>query len=270
MPPAIFARDRRGTVGAVTSRLAQALVPGVRGTATAVAAGLLLGVAAGACKTGSSTPPCEEPPRVQLLIRTSDRANIGENGQSWPTLITVYQLSGSAALEELDQDAIKEKGEAALGEEFLDKKEITAFPGRDGDASREKIEMQLKPKATHLLVVASFRQPLGTAWYATYTVPSGMRDTQCAAAAKEEDVPMPCVYLAIEGSELVGGSTAPANFKADEFGTVCTVLGPAKKKKSKKPPPKVPNAPKVPKDPTPKTPSAPSAPRAPTGPKSPL
>lgn len=270
MPPAIFARDRRGTVGPVTSRLAQALVPGVRGTAAAVAAGMLLGVAAGACKTGSSTPPCEEPPRVQLLLKTSDRANIGENGQSWPTLITVYQLSGSAALEELDQDAIKEKGQDALGEEFLDKKEITAFPGRDNDASRETIEMQIKPTTTHLLVVASFRQPLGTAWYATYTVPSGLRSTQCAAAAAEDEVPIPCVYLAIEGSELVGGSTAPANFKADEFNTVCTAVGPAKKKKSKKGPPKVPKVPNAPKDPTPKTPSAPSAPRAPTGPKSPL
>jgi predicted component of type VI protein secretion system len=49
---------------------------------------------------------------VQLLVQTSDRANIGENGQSWPTLVTVYQLSGSAALEELDPDAIKEQGEA--------------------------------------------------------------------------------------------------------------------------------------------------------------
>lgn len=250
----------------MTSRLVKALVPGVRGTAAAVAAGLLLGMA---CKNkGSSVPPCEEPPRVQVLLRTSDRANIGENGQSWPTQVTVYQLSGSAALEELDADAMKEQGEAALGEEFLDKKEITAFP-----ATAEVIEMQVKPKTTHLLVVASFRTPLGTAWYTTYTVATGLRDTQCAAIAKDEDPPVPCVYLSIEGSELVGGGSAPANFRADEFGVVCTAVGPAKKKKPAKGKaklPDVPQQPKVPKDPTPKVPRTPSAPTKPTLPSSPV
>lgn len=270
MPPAIIARGHRGSLGPVTSRLAQALVPGVRGTAAAVVGGLLIGVAVGACKNGSSVPPCEEPPRVQLLIRTSDRANIGENGQSWPTQVTIFQMSGSAAFEELDQDAIKEQGAQALGEEFLDQKDLTAFPGKDGQAQLEKIEMQLKPKATHLLVVASFRQPLGTAWYVTYQIPSGLKDTQCSAAAKDEEVPTPCVYLAIEGSELVGGSTAPANFRADEFGVVCSTVGPAKKKTKKKGAPRIPDAPTAPKDPTPKTPSAPSGPKAPTAPKSPL
>jgi type VI secretion system VasD/TssJ family lipoprotein len=262
MPAAIFARAHRGSVGPVTSRLAQALIPSVRGTATAVAVGLLL---AASCKGRNSAPPVRGAARVQLLVRTSDRANIGENGQSWPTLVTVYQLSGSAALEELDADAIKEQGEAALGEEFLDKKEVTAFP-----KTLEAIEMQLKPKATHLLIVASFRQPLGTAWYATYTVPTGLKDTQCSATAKDADPPTPCVYLAIEGSELVGGGNAPANFRADEFGVVCTAVGPAKKKSKKKGPPKLPDQPTAPKDPTPKTPTTPKAPSQPTLPKSPV
>jgi type VI secretion system VasD/TssJ family lipoprotein len=260
MPAAIIARERRGRFEPVTSRLAQALVPGARRTAAAVAAGLIVA----SCKGGSSVPPCEQPPQVQVLLRTSDRANVGENGQSWPTMVVVYQLSGNAIFEELDADALKEQGEAALGDEFLDKKELTAFP-----TTREKFAMQLKPKATHLLVVAQFRQPLGTAWYTTYTIPSGLKDTQCSASAKDEEVPTPCVYLAIEGSELTGGGTAPANFKADEFGVQCAAIGPAKKKKTKKPPPKLPDAPDAPKDPTPKTPSSPSAPSQPTGPKAP-
>lgn len=219
---------------------------------------------AASCKLGASTPPCEEPPRLQVLLRTSDRANVGENGQSWPTKVVVYQLSGTAALEELDAEVLAEQGEAALGEEFLDKKELTAFP-----STKENFEMQLKPKASHLLVVAQFRQPLGTAWYTTYTVPSGIKDAQCSAVARDEDPPMPCVYLNVEGSELLGGGIAPSNFKAEEFGVVCSAVGPAKKKKTKKGPPKLPDAPDAPKDPTPKTPSAPSAPSQPTAPKAP-
>lgn len=220
---------------------------------------------AASCKgKGDSKPPCEEPQRVQLLIRTSDRANIGENGQSWPTQVVVYQLSGTSVLEELDADTLKEQGPQALGEEFIDSKELTAFP-----TTREAIEMQVKPKTTTLLVVAQFRQPLGTAWYTTYAVPSGLKDAQCDAAAKDAEVPVPCVYLDIEGSELTGGAQAPSNFKPEEFGVQCSAIGAAKKKKAKKPPPSLPDVPDAPKDPTPKTPSAPSTPSQPSGPKVP-
>ena len=85
MHAAIIARVPRGSLRPVTSRLAKALLPGVRGTAAAVAVGLLR---AASGKGRNTAPPCEEPPRIQVLLRTSDRANIGENGQSWPTQVT--------------------------------------------------------------------------------------------------------------------------------------------------------------------------------------
>lgn len=250
----------------MTSRLAQALVPGAPHITAVVIAVVAAGAAIGvACKPkGSATPPCEEPQRVQLLIRTSDRANVGENSQSWPTQVVVYQLSGTSVLEDLDADALKEQGEQALGEEFVDKKELTAFP-----STKEAFEMQVKPKVTTLLVVAQFRVPLGTAWYTTYAVPAGLKDAQCGAVAKDAEVPVPCVYLDIEGSELVGGAQPPSNFKADEFGVVCGNVGAPKKKTKKKAPPKLPDMPDQPKDPTPKTPSTPSAPNKPTAPKLP-
>lgn len=213
-----------------------------------------------------STPPCEEPPRVQVLLQTSDRANVGENGQSWPTKLVVYQLTGTSRLDQLDPETLKEEGEKALGDEFADKREMTAFP-----PSREKIELQLKPKVSHLLVVAEFREVLGSAWYATYTVPTGTKDAQCSALAKEEDPPLPCMYLAIDGSELIGGARPPAGFQLPEFGAVvCAAIGPAKKKKKAKPPPTLPDVPSTPKTPeAPSAPSGPSAPSQPTAPKAP-
>ncbi len=222
-----------------------------------------------ACKGGSATPPCEEPPTVQVLVQTSDRANVGDNGQSWPTKLVVYQLSGTSRLDQLDAETLKEKGEQFFADEFVDKRELTAFP-----SANDKIELVVKPKVTHLLVVAEFRETIGSAWYATYTVPSGLRDAQCSATAKDEEPPMPCAYLAIEGSELAGGGFAPSGFSLDPFETTCTAIGPKKPKKKKKGPPKKPDVPDVNKKP-PKVPGediptdAPSAPSKPTAPRVP-
>jgi len=222
------------------------------------------------CKGGASTPPCEEVPRIQILMQTSDRANVGENGQSWPTKLVVYQLTGSSKLDQLDPEQLKEEAEKALGDDFADKRELKAYP-----ATNEKIELELKPKVTHVLVVAEFRETLGTAWYATYAVPSGVKDAQCSAAAKDEEPPLPCVYVDIQGSELTGGGMAPSGFNVGAFETTCAAIGAAKKKPKPKSKPKLPDVPdlstpKTPQTPTtPTTPQGPSAPSAPTKPSAP-
>ena len=216
------------------------------------------------CKGGATTPPCEEVPRIQILMQTSDRANVGENGQSWPTKLVVSQLTGSSKLDQLDAEQLKEEAEKALGDDFTDKRELKAYP-----ASNEKIELELKPKVTHVLVVAEFRETLGTAWYATYAVPSGVKDAQCSAAAKDEEPPLPCVYVAIEGSELTGGGFAPAGFNVAAFETTCASIGAAKKKAKPKAKPKLPDVPDLSTPKTPQTPQGPTAPSAPTKPVAP-
>jgi type VI secretion system VasD/TssJ family lipoprotein len=230
-------------------------------------AGAALLLALVACKNGESTPPCEEPQRVQALLQTSDRANVGENGQSWPTKLVVYQLTGTSTLDQLDPESLKEQGEKLFGDEYLDKKELTAFP-----ASNERSEIVVKPKATHLLVVAEFRETIGSAWYATYTVPKGLREAQCSAVAEEEEPPVPCFYVAIEGSELAGGGFSPPGFQLDVFETTCPVITPPKTKKKKKKKLGKPKAPDLNKKP-PKVPgedlSAPKAPGKPTAPTAP-
>jgi len=201
-------------------------------------------------------------------VQTSDRANVGENGQSWPTKLVVYQLAGTSSLDQLDAEALKEQGEKLFGDEYLDKRELTAFP-----TTNERGELVLKPKATHLLVVAEFRETLGSAWYVTYTVPKGLRDAQCKATADDEPPPMPCVYLAIEGSELTGGGFSPPGFSVGDFEAQCAVIAPPKKKKKKKKKrPEKPKAPDLNKRP-PKVPgedlSAPQAPNKPAAPSRP-
>ncbi len=229
--------------------------------------GALVFLGLGACKGAQSKPPCDEPLRVQALLQTSDRANVGTNGQSWPTKLVVYQLTGTSAIEQLDPDALKEQGDALFGEELLDKAELTAFP-----ATQVRRELVLKPKVSHLLVVADFRETLGTAWYLTYTAPKGLRDAQCSAIAQDEPPPIPCVYVSIDGSELSGGNGSPAGFSLAEFDTVCSVIAPPPKKKTKKRRGEKPSMPDLDKQP-PKAPdqdlSAPKAPSKPTAPSRP-
>ena len=222
-----------------------------------------------ACRGGESKAPCEEPQLVRALVQTSDRANIGEDGQSWPTKLVVYQLTGTSTLDQLDVETLKQQGEKVFGDEFLDKRELTAFP-----TTHERTDLVIKPKATHLLLVAEFRETLGSAWYVTYTVPKGLRDAQCSAVEKEEEPPVPCLYAAIEGSEMSGGGFSPPGFSLDEFETTCSVIAPPKKKKQKKRLGK-PNVPDVNKPPpkapgegvsAPRSPSAPNKPAAPSRP----
>ncbi len=204
---------------------------------------------------------------MRTLVQTSDRANIGEDGQSWPTKLVVYQLTGTSSLDQLDVETLKQQGEKVFGDEFLDKRELTAFP-----TTHERTDLVIKPKATHLLLVAEFRETLGSAWYVTYTVPKGLRDAQCSAVEKDEEPPIPCLYAAIEGSELSGGGFSPPGFSLDEFATTCSVIVAPKKKQKKKKRVGKPNVPDVNKQP-PKVPgegvSAPSSPSAPNKPAAP-
>ncbi len=230
----------------------------------AILGGVVVGMGLAACRGGGAKPPCEVPLRVQALLQTSDRANVGENGQSWPTKVVVYQLKGTTALEQLDPEKLKEEGEAALGEEFAEKRELTAYP-----STNDKFELILKPDVTHLLIVAEFREALGTAWYTTYRVPGGLKDAQCTAVQDEEDPPIPCAYVVIEGSEVTGGNNPPTAFSLDGFETTCPAIAPPKpvgKKKKKK---KLPKVPEAPEQAPPKAPSAPSAPSKPTAPSVP-
>lgn len=218
---------------------------------------------------------------MQTLVQVSDVVNVGEGGESWPTTLVVYQLKGATSLDQpLDPDVMAEQGEKVFGDEFVDKRELVAYPSTADKLTRDKMTLALKPTTTHLVVVAQFREKIGSAWYATMAVPPSTRDDQCAAAAAGDEPTMPCLYVSLERSELAGGAFAPSGFELSTFETVCAAPSTAKKKpkktKKKAEMPKVPKTPSVPKTPTtpttpttPSTPTAPSMPGKPTAPTAP-
>lgn len=237
---------------------------------------LALVSAAVGCKAKTDAkPPCEAQPAVQALVQVSDIVNVGEGGESWPTTLMVYQLKGITSLDQpLDADAVFNEPEKVFGEEFIDKRELVAYPSTADKLTRDKMTIALKPNTTHLVVAAGFREKIGSAWYASMAVPPNTRDDQCAAVAAGDEPTLPCLYVSLERSELAGGAFAPSGFELSTFETVCAAPSTAKKKPPKKKKkaemPKVPKVPQTPKTPsTPSTPSAPSTPSMPSKPTAP-
>jgi type VI secretion system VasD/TssJ family lipoprotein len=236
--------------------------------AWSLAAIIAAGPAVGCKPKDDSKAPCEEPPKIQTLIQASDQLNIGEGGESWPTTLLIYQLSGATALDQPFDPVVFDGPDDVkmFGDEFVDKRELVAYP-----ATNEAQIVSLKPKTTHLVVVAKFREKLGSAWYTSMTVPGGTRDAQCDAQRAGNEPPMPCLYVQIERSELAGGAFQPSGFDLSVFEVECAAPTAAKKKPPKKKKgglPKVPKTPQVPKTPnmpsTPQTPTTPSAPKLPS------
>ena len=164
-----------------------------------------------ACRSPASAPPASAPrSAVQLLIQAGPAINPDDDGQPWPTALTIYQLRGDPEApdhEPLDLAALQAAGaaagDAAFGELLVAKRDYTAFPD-----TRARIVIPLAPEATHLVAVAHFREPLGEAAHLVYPVPD----------ARAAD---PCFYLGLERSELDGGEFPPPGFEPAAFATAC-------------------------------------------------
>lgn len=173
--------------------------------ALATMVSLLSGAGPLACRHAATEPPTQPRAAVQVLVQAGPEINPGDDGQPWPTAVTLYQLRGdpTAAPEPLDSAAVLTRGDAAFGELLVERREYTAFPD-----TRARIVVPLGPEATHLVAVANFRESLGDAALLVYPVP----DTRTAD---------PCLYLGLERSELDGGAFPPPGFDPAAFATTC-------------------------------------------------
>ena len=141
---------------------------------------------------------------IQVLVQAGPVINPSDDGQPWPTAITLYQLSGDPSAPEgepVDALALSTRGDAAFGDLLLSRRDYTAFPD-----TRARIVLPLAPKTTHLVALAHFREPLGDAALLRYPVPA---------------IPDACLYLGLEHSELDGGEFPPPGFDPAAFATSC-------------------------------------------------
>jgi len=179
----------------------------------------------------------------------------------------MYQLSGIEGLENLDYDDTMDSPEEALGELLLAQRDLFVDPD-----TVEKIVIEPDPNATHILAVAGFREPFGSAWYSIYRIPLDHGTAVCEhkAANRKKDFPKPlgnpCFYISLEDYRIEGGLRAAPSFERDRFEELH--CAPPPKRTKKVPPKKKRKKFKIPKTPqTPETPQAPSTPSKPAKPR---
>ena len=184
---------------------------------------------------------------VQVLVQAGPAINPSDDGQPWPTAVTLYQLSGDPAAPErepIDALTIRMHGDAAFGDMLLDRRDYTAFPD-----TRARIVLPLAPGTTHLVAFAHFREPLGDAALLRYPVSA---------------TPDACLYLGLDHSELDGGEFPPPGFDPAAFATTCP--SPA----ALTPPAREPGSATGPAPPVPKASSKPAPPPVASGNPKPL
>jgi type VI secretion system protein VasD len=121
------------------------------------AAALLIGVAASGCflfASGDGTPA-----PIPITLRASDRVNPDEQGQALATVVRIYQLKGTAKVDNADFDAVYRREKETLGEDLVQVEELEVAPGK---SLSKNITPEKATKA--LMVMAIFRKPVGNLW----------------------------------------------------------------------------------------------------------
>ena len=157
-----------------------------------------------ACRHAPAATPPATRHSVQVLLQAGPAINPGEDGQPWPTAVTLYQLRDDPAAHErepIDALTVLTHGDAAFGDLLVERRDYTAFPD-----TRARIVLPLAAETTHLVALAHFREPLGDAALLHYAVPA---------------TPDACLYLGLERSELDGGDFPPPGFDPAHFATTC-------------------------------------------------
>ena len=164
------------------------------------------------CKPGASCQPGEY--TVQVVLHPGEPLNPGDNGESLPTSVHVIQLADDEAVGRFDLEALRADPKVAIGEGYISHESFSVWPKTD-----DVRKIRPKAEARHLMLVAEYRQVLGSGWYSTYDVPlqKTHEDAVCTAVKrKKPPLPDPCFYVLLERYETRGGASPPAGMKGDQ------------------------------------------------------
>jgi len=200
----------------VVSRLcrvcARACSPPATSTLLALFAVSAGSVGSAGCKPKASCQPGEY--TVQVVLHPGAPLNPGDNQESLPTSVHVIQLADDEAIGRFDLEALRADPKVAIGESYISHESFSVWPETDDVRKiRPKAETRL------LMLVAEYRQVLGSGWYSTYDVPlqKTHEDAVCTAVKrKKPPLPAPCFYVLLERYETRGGASPPAGMKGDQ------------------------------------------------------
>ncbi len=164
------------------------------------------------CKPKASCQPGEY--TVQVVLHPGEPLNPGDNFESLPTSVHVLQLADDEAVGRFDLEAFRADPKAAVGESYVSHDSFSVWPKTD-----DVRKVRPKNDTRHLMLVAEYRQVLGSGWYLTYDVPlqKTHEDAVCTAVKrKKPPLPDPCFYVLLERYETRGGASPPAGMKGDQ------------------------------------------------------
>jgi type VI secretion system protein VasD len=147
----------------------------------------------GGCAGNKPPPaaPCPLPVRVD--VTASESVNPDESGQSLPTVVRIVQLTQPVRAEEAEFAQLWEQLDETLGDQLVQKKEVTVFPSKV-----EHVAIELDPKARYLVGMAVFRVPTGSQWRTIVPLPASEK----LCAAYKEGAPSPAVDFALDGYRI--------------------------------------------------------------------
>jgi type VI secretion system protein VasD len=127
---------------------------------------LLWPALAGAVLLGACAKEPPPPGVIDLAISAGSDINPDPQGNAAPALVRVYQLASPVKFENGDFFLLFEKEKDVLGPDLLGREEIAVAPGET-----KTLSQPLKPNATHVGVLAAFRDIDKASWRAVVEVP---------------------------------------------------------------------------------------------------
>lgn len=114
-------------------------------------------VCAAAVAAGCSRLP--KPTPVSVLLIADDNINPNEAGEPSPVVVRIYELKGVKAFNNADYFDFVDDDAKTLGADLIASQEYELTPGEEEDYKRE-----ISSEATHLAVVAGFRNIQSATW----------------------------------------------------------------------------------------------------------
>lgn len=133
---------------------------------------------------------------MQVKIEASENVNPDETGRSLPTQVQVLQLAALDKLEGATFDDIWLRQDETLKDEVVGTYTETVYPGRIAEVKA----LGLEAKARFVVVIATFHQPSGTTWRATYELPANEKEV-CRAEDKGLNLKFVLHDRQVEGGE---------------------------------------------------------------------
>ena len=120
------------------------------------------------CITACSST--SKPTQLVTHIRAVNYLNPNLDNQASPVVLTFYQLKSPEAFKGADFFALYNKPTETLGADLLDKREVEVRPEK-----LVELEQNMAPNATHIGIVAAYRDPDVAQWKQLLEIPANSK-----------------------------------------------------------------------------------------------